>query len=106
VIGNEPKKHCPRLISRPKFLGSGVPVPPDQQLFLDTVQILYWKGKGRYPSATVRMDFRGPVVGDFIYNCRILGHEDNEMMATIGVLAKDDLSSQDDAKNWRVFHSP
>jgi hypothetical protein len=52
------------------------------------------------------MDFRGPVVGDFIYNCRILGHEDNEMMATIRVLAKDDLSSQDDAKNWRVFHSP
>jgi FtsP/CotA-like multicopper oxidase with cupredoxin domain len=47
----------------------------------------FWKGKGHpYPSITVRMDFRGPDVGDFVYHCHILGHEDNGMMATIRVL--------------------
>ena len=44
--------------------------------FLDTVQIPYWSGVGRYPSVKLRMDFRGPTVGDFVYHCHILGHED------------------------------
>jgi FtsP/CotA-like multicopper oxidase with cupredoxin domain len=53
--------------------------------FLDTVSIPYWTGTGPYPSVTVRMDFRGPVVGDFVYHCHILEHEDGGMMATIRV---------------------
>ena len=32
------------------------------------------------------MDFRGPDVGDFVYHCHILDHEDNGMMAIIRVL--------------------
>jgi hypothetical protein len=32
------------------------------------------------------MDFRGPDVGDFVYHCHILGHEDRGMMAIIQVL--------------------
>jgi FtsP/CotA-like multicopper oxidase with cupredoxin domain len=32
------------------------------------------------------MDFRGKDVGDFVYHCHILGHEDNGMMAIIRVL--------------------
>jgi FtsP/CotA-like multicopper oxidase with cupredoxin domain len=32
------------------------------------------------------MDFRGAVVGEFVYHCHILDHEDNGMMANIEVL--------------------
>jgi FtsP/CotA-like multicopper oxidase with cupredoxin domain len=62
---------------------NGVADPSPQ--FLDTVNIPYWTGTGPYPSVTVRMDFRGPVVGDFVYHCHILEHEDGGMMATIRV---------------------
>jgi FtsP/CotA-like multicopper oxidase with cupredoxin domain len=58
----------------------------DQGQYLDTVQVPYWSGTGPYPSVKVRMDFRGPVVGDFVYHCHILGHEDSGMMAIIRVL--------------------
>jgi FtsP/CotA-like multicopper oxidase with cupredoxin domain len=53
--------------------------------YLDMIQIPYWTGSGPYPSVKVRMDFRGPLVGDFVYHCHILGHEDNGMMAIIRV---------------------
>ena len=62
---------------------NGVAVKNGQ--YLDMIQVPYWKGKGPYPSVTVRMDFRGPDVGDFVYHCHILGHEDNGMMAIIRV---------------------
>ena len=65
---------------------NGVPVPAAQQQFFDTYQVPYWSGSGPYPSVTVRMDFRGPDIGDFVYHCHILGHEDNGMMAIIRVL--------------------
>jgi FtsP/CotA-like multicopper oxidase with cupredoxin domain len=58
----------------------------DQGQYLDTVQVPYWSGTGPYPSVKLRMDFRGPVVGDFVYHCHILGHEDSGMMAIIRVL--------------------
>jgi FtsP/CotA-like multicopper oxidase with cupredoxin domain len=66
---------------------NGVPVPSSQQQFLDMIQIPFWSGTGPYPSVTVRMDFRGMDIGDFVYHCHILGHEDNGMMAIIRVLA-------------------
>ncbi len=62
---------------------NGVPVPDGQ--FLDTIQVPYWSGKGPYPSVKLRMDFRGDTVGDFVYHCHILGHEDSGMMAIIRV---------------------
>jgi FtsP/CotA-like multicopper oxidase with cupredoxin domain len=34
-----------------------------------------------YPQVEALMDFRGPDVGDFVYHCHILGHEDLGMMA-------------------------
>jgi FtsP/CotA-like multicopper oxidase with cupredoxin domain len=67
---------------------NGVPVPGDQKQLYDTYQLPYWSGSGPYPSIKVRMDFRGPDVGDFVYHCHILGHEDNGMMATIRVLPR------------------
>lgn len=67
---------------------NGVPVPPEQRQFYDTYQVPYWTQTGPYPSIKVRMDFRGPVVGDFVYHCHILQHEDAGMMAIIRVLPK------------------
>jgi FtsP/CotA-like multicopper oxidase with cupredoxin domain len=67
---------------------NGVPVPPEQRQFYDTYQVPYWDQVGPYPSIKVRMDFRGPVVGDFVYHCHILQHEDAGMMAIIRVLPK------------------
>ena len=64
---------------------NGVPVPKEQQQLHDMVQVPYWTGAGPYPSVTVRMDFRGPDVGDFVYHCHILAHEDGGMMAIIRV---------------------
>jgi FtsP/CotA-like multicopper oxidase with cupredoxin domain len=65
---------------------NGVPVPKDQQQWYDTHQVDYWDGESRkYPSIKVRMDFRGAVVGDFVYHCHILDHEDGGMMAIIRV---------------------
>jgi FtsP/CotA-like multicopper oxidase with cupredoxin domain len=66
----------------------GKPVDAAERQFRDTIQIPYWSGHGPYPSVTVRMDFRGMDVGDFVYHCHILGHEDAGMMAIIRVLPK------------------
>ena len=60
-------------------------VPQDGQ-YLDTIDVPFWSGTGPYPSVKLRMDFRGLVVGDFVYHCHILGHEDSGMMAIIRVL--------------------
>jgi FtsP/CotA-like multicopper oxidase with cupredoxin domain len=65
---------------------NGAVVPPREQQFRDTVQIPYWTGTGPYPSVTLLMDFRGHVIGDFVYHCHILEHEDGGMMAIIRVL--------------------
>ncbi|HTT85322.1 MAG TPA: multicopper oxidase domain-containing protein [Rhizomicrobium sp.] len=67
---------------------NGVPVPPEQRQFYDTYQVPYWDQIGKYPSIKVRMDFRGAVVGDFVYHCHILQHEDGGMMAGIRVLPR------------------
>ena len=66
----------------------GFSVPQEIGQFLDMVQVPYSPtGDAPYPSVTVRLDFRGADVGDFVYHCHILGHEDGGMMAIIRVLA-------------------
>jgi FtsP/CotA-like multicopper oxidase with cupredoxin domain len=53
----------------------------------DTIDLPYWSGSGPYPSVTLRMDFRDPnIVGNFVYHCHILQHEDGGMMGEIQVL--------------------
>jgi hypothetical protein len=54
---------------------------------LDTINVPYWDGNPNhpFPSVTLKMDFRGPDIGDFIYHCHIAGHEDNGMVAIIRV---------------------
>jgi FtsP/CotA-like multicopper oxidase with cupredoxin domain len=68
---------------------NGVPLPKDQQQYLDTVDIPFSSGPESYSNVTVRMDFRGPDVGDFVYHCHILEHEDGGMMQIIRVLPKE-----------------
>jgi FtsP/CotA-like multicopper oxidase with cupredoxin domain len=70
----------------PLLAQNGVRVRNGQ--YLDMIQVPYWTGTGPYPSVTVRMDFRGPDVGDFVYHCHILGHEDSGMMAIIRVIPR------------------
>jgi FtsP/CotA-like multicopper oxidase with cupredoxin domain len=64
---------------------NGKPVPKEQQQWYDTHQVGFWDGTHAWPSIKVRMDFRGAVVGDFLYHCHILDHEDGGMMAIIRV---------------------
>ncbi len=67
---------------------NGVKIPKDQQQLYDTFQVPYWQGSGPYPNIKIKLDFRGPTVGDFVYHCHILDHEDAGMMAIIRVLPK------------------
>lgn len=61
--------------------------PINDPALRDTVDIPYWDGKSPYPSVKLHMDFRDPnIVGDFVYHCHILAHEDGGMMAVIRVL--------------------
>ncbi|MBB6143550.1 FtsP/CotA-like multicopper oxidase with cupredoxin domain [Silvibacterium bohemicum] len=65
-------------------------VQVDEPFLRDTINVPYWDGKSaRYPSVTLRMDFRDPnAVGTFVYHCHLLEHEDGGMMGTIRVLPK------------------
>jgi FtsP/CotA-like multicopper oxidase with cupredoxin domain len=53
----------------------------------DTVNVPYYNGRALvYPSVRLRMDFRDPnAIGDFVYHCHLLEHEDNGMMGMIRV---------------------
>jgi FtsP/CotA-like multicopper oxidase with cupredoxin domain len=43
-----------------------------------------------YPEVQLLVDFRGPTVGDFVFHCHILGHEDLGMMAIERVVQPDE----------------
>jgi FtsP/CotA-like multicopper oxidase with cupredoxin domain len=68
-----------------------VPIEKDKQQLYDVFPVGYWSGRPSdpYPSITLKLDFRGPTVGDFVYHCHILDHEDFGMMAIIRVLPPD-----------------
>jgi FtsP/CotA-like multicopper oxidase with cupredoxin domain len=62
--------------------------PVNEPFLRDTVNVPYYNGKTlTYPSIKVRMDFRDPnTVGDFVYHCHLLEHEDGGMMGLIRVV--------------------
>src|SRR6202167_3702999 len=62
-------------------------MPVNEPFLRDTVNIPYYDGKAlEYPSVRLRMDFRDPnTVGDFVYHCHLLEHEDGGMMGLIRV---------------------
>jgi FtsP/CotA-like multicopper oxidase with cupredoxin domain len=52
----------------------------------DNINLPAWDGLSKYPSATLRMDFRDPrIVGTFPFHCHILQHVDGGMMGTVRV---------------------
>jgi hypothetical protein len=61
--------------------------PVNEPFLRDTVNVPYYDGKAlAYPSVRLRMDFRDrSSVGDFVYHCHLLEHEDNGMMGLIRV---------------------
>jgi FtsP/CotA-like multicopper oxidase with cupredoxin domain len=106
-----------KVLSQDNFKKNGsLPAPGIDKQFLDMIEIPFCGGDpavnvtlpdGRtiqeacltangggppipYPQVELLMDFRGPVVGDFVFHCHILGHEDLGMMAIEHVNPKDD----------------
>jgi FtsP/CotA-like multicopper oxidase with cupredoxin domain len=63
-------------------------VLPINGQYLDMVEVPNWDGNPAhpYPSVTLRIDFRGNDVGDFVFHCHILNHEDLGMMNIIRVV--------------------
>jgi FtsP/CotA-like multicopper oxidase with cupredoxin domain len=60
--------------------------------YMDMVEVPYWDNitnpnQNQAPQVELLMDFRGMDVGDFVYHCHILSHEDLGMMAIIHVQA-------------------
>ena len=62
--------------------------PADNGQYLDTIQVPFWDQNPNhpFPSVTLRMDFRGNDIGDFVFHCHILSHEDLGMMNIIQVI--------------------
>ena len=86
--------------SQDNFEVNGSPkVPTIQGQFLDMIEIPFWDGNTNhpYPSVRLRIDFRGPDIGDFVYHCHILNHEDQGMMAIIRVLPQSSAAQVDRA---------
>jgi FtsP/CotA-like multicopper oxidase with cupredoxin domain len=82
-----------KVLSQDNFEVNGAPQAPaiDGQ-FLDMIEVPFWDNvknpNGPQPDVQVLMDFRGMDIGDFVYHCHILSHEDLGMMAIIQVNAK------------------
>jgi FtsP/CotA-like multicopper oxidase with cupredoxin domain len=77
------------VLSQDNFqINGSQPVKALQGQLMDMIELPYWDGNPAhpYPKVTLRMDFRGPDIGDFVYHCHILNHEDQGMMAIIRVL--------------------
>ncbi len=61
--------------------------PVNEPFLRDTVNVPYYDGRSLvYPSVRIRLDFRDAnTVGDFVYHCHLLEHEDNGMMGLIRI---------------------
>jgi FtsP/CotA-like multicopper oxidase with cupredoxin domain len=69
------------------FDSSGESPLPESFQLRDTINVPAWSGGDAvYPSVTIRMRFGPATVGQFVYHCHILDHEDRGMMAIIKVL--------------------
>jgi FtsP/CotA-like multicopper oxidase with cupredoxin domain len=80
-----------KVLSQDNFEINGNPsTPAINGQFLDMVEIPFWDNvknpQSLAPQVQMLMDFRGQDIGDFVYHCHILSHEDLGMMAIIRVL--------------------
>jgi FtsP/CotA-like multicopper oxidase with cupredoxin domain len=74
--------------SQNNFELNGSPqVSADNGQYLDTIQVPFWDQNPNhpFPSVTLRIDFRGNDIGDFVFHCHILSHEDLGMMNIVRV---------------------
>jgi FtsP/CotA-like multicopper oxidase with cupredoxin domain len=85
-----------KVLSQDNFEANGSEQAPgiDGQ-FLDMIEVPFCKADGPgcptgpWPQVQLLMDFRGPDIGDFVFHCHILGHEDRGMMAIERVKPKE-----------------
>jgi FtsP/CotA-like multicopper oxidase with cupredoxin domain len=80
-----------KVLSQDNFEINGTPqAPAINGQYLDMIEVPFWDNlknpRGSFPQVQLLMDFRGMDVGDFVYHCHILSHEDLGMMAIIRVL--------------------
>jgi FtsP/CotA-like multicopper oxidase with cupredoxin domain len=77
-----------QVLSQQNFEANGSAQQPglDGQ-FADMIQVPFWDGNSAtpFPQVQLLMDFRGMDIGDFVFHCHILGHEDLGMMAIMQV---------------------
>jgi hypothetical protein len=68
--------------------------------YLDMVEVPNWDGNTAhaFPSVTIRLDFRGHDIGDFVFHCHILNHEDLGMMNIIRVVAPESTANTKTSK--------
>ena len=77
-----------KVLSQDNFEANGAQqAPAINGQFLDMVEVPFWTGKRNVPIPQVEllMDFQGMDIGDFVYHCHILSHEDLGMMQIIRV---------------------
>jgi FtsP/CotA-like multicopper oxidase with cupredoxin domain len=80
-----------KVLSQDNFEINGTPQAPGiNSQFLDMIEVPFWDNvknpdPAQAPDVQLLMDFRGMDVGDFVYHCHILSHEDLGMMAIIHV---------------------
>jgi FtsP/CotA-like multicopper oxidase with cupredoxin domain len=83
-----------KVLSQDNFEVNGTPkAPAINGQFLDMIEVPFWDNvknpsQGLAPQVQLLMDFRGMDIGDFVYHCHILSHEDLGMMAIIRVKPK------------------
>jgi FtsP/CotA-like multicopper oxidase with cupredoxin domain len=83
-----------KVLSQDNFKINGAePAPGIDGQFLDMIETPFWDNmknpNGPVPQVQLLMDFRGMDIGDFVYHCHILSHEDLGMMAIIRVNPKE-----------------
>jgi FtsP/CotA-like multicopper oxidase with cupredoxin domain len=85
-----------KVLSQDNFETNGSePAPGIDGQFLDMIEVPFCNAPGpgcpapfHWPQVQLLMDFRGPDIGDFVFHCHILGHEDRGMMAIERVIPK------------------
>jgi FtsP/CotA-like multicopper oxidase with cupredoxin domain len=82
-----------KVLSQDNFeINGSQQAPAIDGQFLDMIEVPFWDNmknpSGPYPQVQLLMDFRGMDIGDFVYHCHILSHEDLGMMAIIHVNPK------------------
>jgi FtsP/CotA-like multicopper oxidase with cupredoxin domain len=72
-------------------INGDVQAPGILRQYLDMIEVPNWDGNTAhpFPSVTLRIDFRGPDIGTFVFHCHILNHEDLGMMNIVQVVAAD-----------------